>query len=102
MRIYLISDSHDTFVGMRLSGIKGVLVNSASEAEEEINSILRDKEVGIIVLTERLSSQLKNLVDDIKLNRDLPLIVEIPNRHGSIKDKDYITGYIKESIGIRI
>jgi len=102
MKIHLISDNHDTLAGMRLAGIKGILVSNKDEAEEELKKALKNKEIGIIVLTETLSKQLKNIVDDIKLNRDTPLIVEIPNRHGSIKENDYITAYIKESIGIRI
>ncbi|MCX7903364.1 MAG: V-type ATP synthase subunit F [Caloramator sp.] len=102
MKIFLISDSHDTLVGMRLAGIKGVLVSSKEEAEAELKKIIKDKEIGIIVLTERLASKLRHTINEIKVNQELPLIIEIPNRQGSTRNDDYLVKYIKESVGIKI
>ena len=39
---------------------------------------------------------------DIRMNRRTPLIVEIPDRHGQIRDDNYITQYINESVGIKL
>ncbi|MDO6353632.1 MULTISPECIES: V-type ATP synthase subunit F [unclassified Caloramator] len=102
MKIFLISDSHDTLVGMRLAGIKGVLVSSKEEGEVEFKRAIKDKEIGIIVLTERLASKIRHLVNEVKINQEMPLIIEIPNRQGSIRDDDYLVKYIKESVGIKI
>ena len=38
----------------------------------------------------------------MKLSRNLPIIVEIPDRHGSRRPPDFLTKYIKESVGIKI
>ncbi|EYE88975.1 Vacuolar H+transporting two-sector ATPase F subunit [Fervidicella metallireducens AeB] len=101
MRIYLISDNRDTLVGMRIAGIKGTLAESADEAEKLIDNLLKDKEIGIILITERLGREIKNKISHIKEKMVYPLIIEVPDRHGSIKDEDYITGYVKDSIGIK-
>jgi V/A-type H+-transporting ATPase subunit F len=102
MRTFLISDNRDTLVGMRLAGIKGVLVNDKKEAEKLLDSLLENKEAGIIIITEKLGEKLRNKISYIKQRMALPLIVEIPDRHGSIKSEDYITGYVRDSIGIKI
>ena len=43
-----------------------------------------------------------DLVNDIKLNRYMPLIIEIPDRHGTGRSPDFITSYIKEAIGLKL
>jgi V/A-type H+/Na+-transporting ATPase subunit F len=102
MQIYLISDNRDTLVGMRLAGVKGTIVNDKKEAEKLLEGLLKNKNVGIVLITERLAVGMREKIDYIKIKRDLPLLVEIPDRFGSIKDENYITSYIKDSIGINV
>ena len=40
--------------------------------------------------------------DDIKLNHKLPLIVEIPDRHGTGRKPNFITDYVNEAIGLKL
>ena len=102
MRMYLISDNIDTLTGMRLAGVEGVVVHGRKETKQAVENILQDKNLGILLLTEKLSSEIPELVDDIKLNRKRPLLVEIPDRHGSGRQKNFITNYINEAIGIKL
>lgn len=102
MKIFLISDNRDTMVGMRLAGIKGVVINDKKDAEKMFDTLIEKKEVGIILISEKLAEGLRNKVNYVKQKMAFPLIVEIPDRHGSIKSKDYITGYVRDSIGIKI
>lgn len=41
-------------------------------------------------------------VIDYKIKNKKPLIIEIPDRHGTTRGTDVITNYIRESVGIRI
>lgn len=102
MKIYLISDNRDTLVGMRLAGIKGTLVNDTKTAEKLFDSLIEKKELGIILITEKLAEDMRSKVNYAKQKLTHPLIVEIPDRHGSIKSDDYISGYVRDSIGIKI
>lgn len=102
MNIYLISDNIDTQTGMRLAGIEGCVVHEKEELKEALNSALANKEIGIILITEKLSFEFPEIIDDIKLNRKLPLLVEIPDRHGSGRRPDFITGYVNEAIGLKL
>ena len=91
MNIYLISDNIDTQTGMRLAGIEGCVVLQKEKLKAALNAALANKEIGIILITEKLSFEFPEIINDIKLNRKLPLLVEIPDRHGSGRRADFIT-----------
>ena len=102
MRMFLISDNVDTLTGMRLAGIDGVVVHEKQEIKQALDEVLSQKDIGIILMTEKLGQEIPEIVDDIKLNRTFPLLLEIPDRHGSGRRPDFITAYINEAIGIKI
>ena len=97
MKMYLISDNIDTWTGMRLAGVEGAVVHEKQELKAEI-----DKEIGILLLTEKFGKEFPDIIDHIRLERKLPLIVEIPDRHGTGRAPDFITSYVNEAIGINI
>ena len=74
--MYLISDNIDTLTGMRLAGVDGIVVHEREE--------------------------LPDLIDEIKLERTMPLLIEIPDRHGTGRKKDFITSYVNEAIGLKL
>ena len=92
----------DTLTGLRLVGIDGVIAHTKKEFEFALNNILKDKNVGILLLMEAHAREFCDLVDKIKLNMQMPLIVEIPDRHGSGRREDFISFYIKEAIGLKL
>ena len=102
MRFHLISDNKDTLVGMRLSGIPGVVVHKENELREALNGALQDEDIAVILITENLVKLCREYIYDLKLNRARPLIVEIPVRHGNGSVKDSITKYVRDAIGIKI
>ena len=102
MRMFLISDNVDTLTGMRLAGIDGVVVHEKQEIKQALDEVLSQKDIGIILMTEKLGKEIPEIVDDIKLNRTFPLLLEIPDRHGSGRRPDFFTAYINEAIGIKI
>lgn len=102
MKIYLISDNVDTQTGLRLVGIEGSVVHTKDELKSELDNVMADKEIGILLITELLTKLAPEMINDIKLNRHLPLIVEIPDRHGSGRTPDFITAYVREAIGVKL
>ncbi|MDF2539903.1 MAG: V-type synthase subunit [Herbinix sp.] len=102
MRMYLISDNVDTFTGMKLSGVNGVVVHTRPEIKQALDEVLADKTIGIILITEKLSNEFPEIINDVKLNRRIPLIVEIPDRHGTGRKPDFITSYVNEAIGLKL
>lgn len=102
MRSYLISDNVDTFVGMKMAGIEGIVLHEREEIIEKIEELKRDQGIGIIIITEKISLLIPEEVSIIKLSKERPLLVEIPDRHGSSKGSDPILRYVKEAIGLKI
>ena len=102
MKMYLISDNVDTLVGMRLAGIRGCVAHTSEEVTEAVKSALSDKELGILVLTEKAAATVKDYIRSLKLTLHTPLIVEIPDRHGSGRLSDSITSYVKDAVGLKI
>lgn len=101
MRSYLICDNQDILIGMRLTGIEGIIVGSREEVLEEIEKVLADKSIGIVIITEKILSMAEEEIMELKLERDYPLIIAIPDKDGPKRD-NYIAKYIRESIGIKI
>lgn len=102
MKMYLISDNLDTYTGMRLAGVEGVVIHEKQALKEELDKVLTDKTIGIVLITEKLSGEFPEVIDDIKLNRKLPLLVTIPDRHGTGRKPDFITSYVNEAIGLKL
>lgn len=102
MKMFLISDNIDTYTGMRLAGVEGVVVHERGELREALESAIADKENGIILLTEKFGREFPDIIDDMRLNCKLPLIIEIPDRHGTGRAPDFITSYVNEAIGIKL
>lgn len=102
MKFYVISDNIDTYMGMRLCGMPGTVVHEAQEVRQALGQAMEDPETGIILMTSKTISLCREMVYQYKLERKSPLIVEIPDRHGSGNIGESIGQYVKQAIGITI
>lgn len=100
MKIYLISDNRDTAVGLRLAGVEGCVVADADEADAALRRAADDPDVGLILVTGKLSSACAAVISDIRSSHALPVITEIPDRHGNY-DADSMSRYIGRAMGVR-
>ena len=100
--MFLISDNVDTYTGMRLAGVDGVVVHERKELREQLEKVLQDKSIGIVLLTEKFGREFPDILDEFRLDRKIPLLIEIPDRHGTGRTKDFITSYITEAIGLKL
>lgn len=102
MKMFLISDNIDTYTGMRLAGVEGVVVHEREELHRALKEAISNKENGIILLTEKFGKEFPDIIDDVRLNHKLPLLIEIPDRHGTGRAPDFITSYVNEAIGLKL
>ena len=42
------------------------------------------------------------IIDEVRLHHKTPLIIEIPDRHGTGRKPDFITSYVNEAIGLKL
>ncbi|MCI2057834.1 MAG: V-type ATP synthase subunit F [Oscillibacter sp.] len=102
MKYFVITDSADTLVGLRLAGIEGVVTRTAAEAYTALDEVLRDPEIGILLVTERLARECESRLAPLKMTISTPLVIEIPDRHSTGRSADSITRYIREAIGVKL
>lgn len=102
MKMFLISDNVDTLTGMRLAGVEGCIVHERAELRKALEDAIANKENGIILLTEKFGREFPEIIDDVKLHHKTPLIIEIPDRHGTGRRPDFITSYVNEAIGLKL
>ena len=102
MKYFVITDSTDTQVGLRLAGIEGVVVREEAEVRQAVELAARDPDIGVLLITEKLAGLCADQIAPLKLTAQRPLVVEIPDRHSAGRSSDSITRYIREAIGIKV
>lgn len=101
MESYLISDNHDTLVGMKMAGVSGEIIKDPQSIIEKIDALIDDPKVGIIVVTTEIKKKVEAAIIERKNMHTTTLFVEIPGPKDKIS-KDFITRYIRESIGLKL
>ena len=98
MRSYVISDNTDTVMGMRLAGIEGEVIKGRDKILHRLDELIHTDDIAIILMTTITIEE----VSKYKMNLAKPLIVEIPDRHGSGNISESINKYISEAIGVKL
>ena len=101
MKYFIIGDE-DAVLGFDMVGVQGGIAGSASDAEEIFKKVLEDRNIGIILITERIAELIRPLVDRFIFTEEFPLIVEIPDRRGKIEGKASIREMVNAAIGIKL
>jgi len=101
MKFFCVADE-DTVRGFRLAGVEGEAVATAAEAEQAIRRAAQRPDLGILIVTDTVAADIRELVDDIRMNRNRPLIVEIPGPQGPMPGRKTLRQLVQEAVGIRI
>lgn len=102
MKFFLLSDNIDTQMGMRLAGIEGIVIHTREEVLHELEKAMHREDIAVVLLTTKLIQTCPEVISEIKLKQKKPLLVEIPDRHGSAKIGETIDGYVSEAIGVKL
>lgn len=77
MKIYCISDEIETALGLKLSGVESSILKEKTEIDKKIDEISENKEIGILVVTDKIYNLSSEKLDYIKEFKKTPLIVKI-------------------------
>lgn len=99
---YSIIGDEDTVLGFGVVGVEGRVAATGEEARRAFQEVLEDREVSIVIITERLADTIRDLVDQYVLTQDFPLIVEIPDRRGRLPGRPGIKEMVNAAIGIKL
>jgi vacuolar-type H+-ATPase subunit F/Vma7 len=87
--------------GFRLVGIRGVVVSTVDEARHTLSKTVEDIDVALVIISEDFSTKIRNTVDELRLNRIAPLIIELPGRLGPSGAIDLST-ILRKAIGVKV
>ena len=101
MKLVAFCDS-DTATGFRFAGVKDIFIPEGNE-REIWNKIIERSDIGILFITEKISQGLDRYIRDFRLTKNVPIILEIPNKKGRIKDHvDFVSHLIKKAVGVDV
>ena len=101
MNFYCIADE-ETVRGFRLAGVAGQVVTSAQQAATAVQQAVERNDCGIIILTDTVAAGIRAQVESIRLQRDQPLILEIPGPDGPLPGRKRLRQMVQEAVGMRI
>ena len=101
MRFYCIGDE-DTVRGFRLAGVEGEVVHTPVEAGEAFRRATAQPGLGILVLAQGVAWGIQEQVDSFRLERDSPLLVEIPGPDGPLPERKDLRHLVHSAVGIRL
>ncbi len=101
MKFCCIGDE-ETVRGFRLAGVAGEVVNAPGQAAAAVEKAAAQADCGILVLTEKVAAAIRRDVEAIRLERDRPLIVEIPGPEGPLPGRKSLRRFVQEAVGMRL
>lgn len=101
MKMFVIGDE-DTVLGFRYCGIDGKAVTSAQEALALIEEFVARKAEVIVILPDHLAVPIQDRVNEIRFEKEMPILVEIPGPQGPSPDRPALVKIIQQAIGIHM
>jgi V/A-type H+-transporting ATPase subunit F len=101
MKFYVIADEN-TVTGFKLVGLGGEAVESPDEAREALGRAFESREIGIIIITERIADEIRSEIEDFTFGRAFPLIIEVPDREGPVEGRVSIREMVNAAVGVKI
>lgn len=101
MKFFCIADE-DTVRGFRLAGVAGEAALTAGEASRILERVMGEPDCAIVILTSTVADLIRDRVEELRLERDCPLIVEIPGPGGRTAETRSLRDFVQEAVGIRL
>lgn len=101
MTFHCIADE-DTVRGFRLAGVEGHVVSNAAEAVAALTAVCARPDCGILIVSSPVASGIRADIEAVRLERERPLIVEIPGPSGAALGRRSLRDIVQEAVGIRI
>jgi V/A-type H+-transporting ATPase subunit F len=96
---FVIADEH-IVIAFSLAGVRGGVADTPGKAQELLIQSREDSEVGLILITERLADQIRELVDASRRDRVRPLILEIPDLAGPVPRQESLLDRLRSLMGL--
>lgn len=85
--------------GFILSGVSGRYVSNSAEAIGLVEKLLKDPEVGLIMVSAEIAKPISSELTTIRSKQPIPLIYEVPGPGGKHEKVDY-RSMLRQILGV--
>lgn len=100
-RFFCIGDD-ETVRGFALAGVDGQAVFAREQAAEALTKAFSTPDCGVVFITERWAASIPDVLEALRLERDIPVIAEIPGPEGQPSSRKTLGQLVQESVGYRV
>jgi V/A-type H+-transporting ATPase subunit F len=101
MKFFAIGDE-ETVLGYRLVGVDGRVVEGREDALAALKQAVEDKEIGVVLITEKIAAGIRDEVYARLYGLGFPLVLEVPDSSGPDPDRLDIEEVVRKAIGVSI
>lgn len=101
MKFFVIGD-RETVLGFRLVGVDGQIAEERDGALEALEAAIDQKDIGIVLITEKVAARLRDEIDSHLYGFGFPLVLEIPDSSGPDPNRPKIEDMVRKAIGVSI
>ena len=101
LKFHVIGDA-DTVLGFRLAGVEGEIVRTADETQESLERAIGRKDLGVLIMPERVAQSVRAQVDRHVTRSAFPLIIEIPDIQGPMEGRKTVKEMIRAAVGVSL
>ncbi len=91
----------DAVLGFSLVGIAGLATDDPAVASAKLEELQRDQDVGLVLVTTGLAARLRPLLEQAQAAAELPLILEIPDRHSRL-ERPALRDLLRQALGMGV
>jgi V/A-type H+-transporting ATPase subunit F len=101
MKFHCVADE-DTVRGFRLAGVAGDAVDAAGAAAAAVQAAAAQPDCAVIIVTSPVADGIRPLLNQIRFERERPLLVEIAGPTGPTGPRKTLRQIVQEAVGIRL
>jgi V/A-type H+-transporting ATPase subunit F len=87
---------------MKVRRVSSSAAAAAGEASRLLEKVMNEPDCAIVILTSTVADLIRDRVEELRLERDCPLIVEIPGPEGRAAGTRSLRDFVQEAVGIRL
>lgn len=100
MSIFVVGDEN-AILGFSLIGIEGEVVRTTEEARAALEDAVSREGVKIVLITENWAAEMRERVDQLKMEMAEPLVLDVPGSTPAPKGRS-LREFVEEAVGIRL
>lgn len=83
----------------QFTGVEGIKVETSMEALKLINELGNHNDIGLVLLSDDITKEIRPQLTNIRAKRPIPLIFELPSPGSSKENVDY-RALLKQILGV--